>query len=61
MPTDKTTPDWSRRLQTAQSLQDQRLGCREDKTLIMALLILQIEAIKTIQRLQAELNAKGIS
>lgn len=58
---DKITPDWSRRLQTARSLQDQRLGCRDDKTLIMSLLILQIQAIETIQRLQAELNAKGTS
>ena len=59
IPLDKNDPDWSHRLQVARSLQDQRLGCWDDRNLIMSLLIIQIQAIETIQRLQTELNAKG--
>jgi len=52
--------DWTERRRVAESLLSQKPGCENDKNLIMALLILQIEAIKTIETLRAELDMKAL-
>ena len=54
-----TQSSQSRRV--AESLLSKKLGCENDKNLIMALLILQIKAIKTIETLRVELDMKDPS
>lgn len=52
--------DWTERRRVAESLLSKKLGCENDKNLIMALLILQIKAIKTIETLRVELDMKAL-
>lgn len=52
--------DWTERRRVAESLLSQKPGCENDKNLIMALLILQIDAIKTIEVQRAELDMKAL-
>ena len=52
--------DWTERRRVAESLLFQKPGCENDKNLIMALLILQIDAIKTIKVQHAELDMKAL-
>lgn len=52
--------DWAESRRVAESLLSKKLGCENDKNLIMALLILQIKAIKTIETLRVELDMKAL-
>lgn len=52
--------DWTKRRRVAESLLSQKPGCENDKNLIMALLLLQIKAIKTIETLRVELDARVV-
>lgn len=52
--------DWVESRRIAESLLSKKLGCENDKNLIMALLLLQIKAIKTIETLRVELDMKDL-
>lgn len=52
--------DWTERRRVVESLLSQKPGCENDKNLIMALLLLQIKAIKTIETLRVELDARVV-
>jgi len=52
--------NWAERRRVAESLLSQKPGCENDKNLVMALLILQIDAIKTIEVQRAELDMKAL-